>query len=79
MVELNDEIHALGINTKFVEVAWENSSFVKPADELKQNSDPGHDVVTEEGIKNVKHNIIQILTKLVNTVLKTGRFPDEWK
>lgn len=73
------KIEALGINANFVQVACENSSFAER--EIKQiiSERKQNDGVTAKEIKNLKDTIIQILTKLVNNVLRTGRFPDELK
>lgn len=47
--------------------------------ELKQNSAPGHDEVSVRDVINLKEDLADVLTKLVNNVLVNGIFPNELK
>lgn len=86
--ELNTEIEMMNPKPKFNDVTCDNTIFVEPTNEqeidkiisdLKRNSAPGHDEITVLDVINLKNNLIPILTKLVNKILKDGVFPKELK
>jgi hypothetical protein len=57
----------------------EKSSVIKIIDSLKPKSSSGFDEISTKMLKNVKCEIVDILTLMVNQSLQTGIFPDKLK